>query len=110
MLYSMLCLLLMIDIKPKIRTSSDKIYAIFSGLNVPGYGVECDFFTVISFDFLLFYETKHYLQVYLDNWELIVVNMQIVDFLDDNLFESDKKVSYIFNDAFFSIFLFSSDL
>ena len=40
-------------IKPKIRTYGDKMYTNFRGLNVPGDGVVCELFTVISIDSLL---------------------------------------------------------
>ena len=49
-------------IKPKIRTYGDKMYTNFRGLNVPGDGVVCELFTVISIDSLLVYEYKYYLQ------------------------------------------------
>ena len=51
-------------IKPKIRTYGDKMYTNFCRLNVPGDGVVCELFTVISIDSLLVYEYKYYLQVY----------------------------------------------
>ena len=49
--------------------------------------IECKFFTVISFDSLLVYENKYYLQVYLDNCAYKFVNKQMTDYLDENLFE-----------------------
>ena len=54
-------------INTKIRTCSNKVYTNFCGLNVPEDDIECKSFTVISIDSLLLYETKYYLQVYLDN-------------------------------------------
>ena len=44
-------------------------------------------FTVIHINFLLVYENKYYLQVYLDNCAYKIANKQMTDYLDDNLFE-----------------------
>ena len=74
-------------IKTKIRTYGDKVYTNFCGLNVPEDDTECEFFTVISIDSLLKYKNKYYLQVYLDKICLEIVNKQMIDYLDDNLFE-----------------------
>ena len=57
---------------------------------MPEDNVECETFTLISFYSLLVYENKYYLQIYLDNCAYKIVNTQIKDHLDDNLFESDK--------------------
>ena len=54
-------------IKTKKIIYDDKVFTIFRGLNVPEDGVECEFFTIISIDSLLVYESKYYLEVYLDN-------------------------------------------
>ena len=54
---------------------------------MPEDDIECECFTVISIVFLLVYESKHYLQVYLDNCAYKVVNKQMADYLDENLFE-----------------------
>ena len=54
---------------------------------MPEDDIECECFTVISIVFLLVYESKHYLQVYLDNCVYKVVNKQMTDYLDENLFE-----------------------
>ena len=51
-------------IKTKIGTYGVKVYINYRGLNVPEDDVECESFTVISFDSLSVYEKKHYLQVY----------------------------------------------
>ena len=77
-------------IKTKITAYSDKVYTKFHGLNVPEDGVEYEFFTIISTDSLLVYENKYYLQVYLDNYAYKIVDRQVTDYLDDNLFETDK--------------------
>ena len=53
-------------IKTKIRTYDDKVYNCH-GLNVSEVDMKCEIFTVISIDSLIVYESKYYLQVYLDN-------------------------------------------
>ena len=55
---------------------------------VPKDGAECESFTIISIDSLLFYENKYYLQVYLDNCAYTIVSTEMIDYLDDNLFMS----------------------
>ena len=70
-------------IKTKIRTFGDKVYTNFRGLNVPEDDKECEYFTVISIDFLLVYDTKNYLQVYLDNCAYTILNKQMTDYLDE---------------------------
>ena len=74
-------------IKTKLRTYGDKVYTNFRGLNVPGGYIECELFTVISVYSLLLYENKYYLQVYLDNSNYKIVNKQMTDYLDENVFE-----------------------
>ena len=54
-------------IKTKTRTYGNKVCTNFRGLNVPEDDIECESFTVISIDSLLVYESKYYLQIYLDN-------------------------------------------
>ena len=49
--------------------------------------MECESCTIISIDSLLVYKDKYYLQVYLDNCPYKIVDKQIVDYLNDNLFE-----------------------
>ena len=73
-------------IKTKIRTYSDKSFTIFRGLNVTEDAIECESFTVISIDFLLIYDKKYYLQVYLDNCAK-TLNKQMTDYLHDHLSE-----------------------
>ena len=70
-------------IKTKIRTFGDKVYTNFRGLNVPEDDKECEYFTVTSIDFLLVYDTKYYLQVYLDNCAYTILNKQMTDYLDE---------------------------
>ena len=69
-----------------MRTYSDKVYTNFCGLNVPEDDMECESFTVISIDSLLVYENKYYLRVYSDNCAYKIVNKQMTDYLDKNLF------------------------
>ena len=57
--------------------------------DVPEDFVECEFFTMISINYLLVYESKYYLLVYLDNCAYKIVDTEMVDYLDENLFESD---------------------
>ena len=71
-------------IKTKIRTDGDKVYSNFHNVNVPRDGVECE-----SFDSLLVYDNKFYLQVYLDNCAYKIVDKQMTDYLGDNLFETN---------------------
>ena len=53
--------------KTKIRSYFDKVYTNFCSLHLPEDDTECESFTVNSNDFLLLYENKYYLQVYLEN-------------------------------------------
>ena len=61
-------------IKTKIRTHDANVYTNFCGLNVPKYAMECEYFSVISIDSLLVYESKYYVQVYLDNCAYKIAN------------------------------------
>ena len=74
--------------KTKIRTYSDKVYTNFGGLNVPEDDIERELFAVISIDALLVYKNKYYLQVYLDNCAYKIVNKQMADYLDKNIFKN----------------------
>ena len=76
-------------IKTKIRTYSDKVYSNFCHLNVPEDDIECESFTVIYIDSLVFYKHNHYLQRYLDNCAYKYGNKQTTDYLDHNLFKTD---------------------
>ena len=53
-------------IKTRIRGYDAKVCTNFGDVNVPEDGVECYCFAIISIDFVLVYENKNYLQVYLD--------------------------------------------
>ena len=52
--------------------------------------IESESFTVISIDYLLAYENKYHLQVCLDNCAYKIVNKQMTDYHDKNLFEDYK--------------------
>ena len=54
---------------------------------MPEDDIECESLTVISIDSLLVYYKKYYLQVYLDNCTYKLVNKQMTDYLEKNLFE-----------------------
>ena len=54
---------------------------------MPEDDIECEYFLIISVDFLLVYENKYYLEVYLDNCAYKIANKQMTDYLDENLFE-----------------------
>ena len=58
-------------------------------LNVPEDDTECESFRVISTDSLLVYKKKYYLQVHLDNSAYKVTDKCMIDYFDDNLFETD---------------------
>ena len=55
---------------------------------MPEDHIECESFTAISIDSLLVYDEKCYLQAYLDKYAYKIVNQQMTDDLDDNLFEA----------------------
>ena len=78
-------------IKTKIRTYGGKVYANFRSLNLAEDDIECEYFTVISIDSLAVYETKYYLQVYLDNCDYKIVENQMINYLGGNPFETDEN-------------------
>ena len=51
----------------------------------------CETFTVISIDSLLVYKKKYYLQVYLDNFPCKIIDKPMIDYLDENAFETDEN-------------------
>ena len=73
--------------KTKIRTYGNKDYTNFRGLNVSEDDIKCDCFTAISTDSLVVYENKYYLEVYLDNCAYKIVNKQMTDYVNKNIFE-----------------------
>ena len=78
-------------IKTKIRTCCDNVYTNLHSINLPEYGAECKSFTIICIDSLLVYDNRYYLQVYLDNYASEIIDKQMVNYLDDNLLETDDK-------------------
>ena len=74
-----------------LKACGEKVYTNFRGLSVPENGVQCESFTIISIESLFAYEKRYYLQRYLDNCADKIVNMQMIDYVDDNLFESDEN-------------------
>ena len=54
---------------------------------MPEDDLEFESFIVNSIDFLLVYEKKYYLQVYLHNCPYKIVKKQITDYLAEYLFE-----------------------
>ena len=64
---------------------------IFLVLNMSEDDVKCESFASISIDSLIVYGNKSYLQVHSGNRAYKIVNAQMIDYLGDNLFESDKN-------------------
>ena len=65
--------------KNKIKTYFDKVYTNFCGLHLPVDDIECESFTVISNDFLILYENKYFLQVYLEYYTYKVIHKQMIE-------------------------------
>ena len=78
-------------IKIKIRTYGDKVCTNFLGLNMPGDGIGCECFTVISINSLLVYENKYYLQVYLENSAYKIVDKRMIDYLGLSPLKTDEN-------------------
>ena len=74
--------------KNKIKRYDDKVYSNFGSLNRSEYD-ECESFTTVSINSLLAYENKYCLQVYLDNCTYKFIKNQMIDYLDDHLFDTD---------------------
>ena len=51
--------------------------------------IEYESFTAISIDSLLVYENKYYPQAYLDSCANKIAKKQMIDYLDENLFEDE---------------------
>ena len=66
-----------------------KFYTNCCGLNMPEDSVESKCFRIISIDSLIICQNKFYLQVYVDNCAYKIINTEMVDYLDDNLFKTD---------------------
>ena len=54
---------------------------------MPQDGIECKSFTVVYNYYLLVYENRFYLQVYLDNYGYKTAKEQMTDYPDENYFE-----------------------
>ena len=65
--------------KNKIKTYFDKVYTNFCGLHLPVDDIECESFTVISNDFLILYENKYFLQLYLEYYTYKVIHKQMIE-------------------------------
>ena len=50
--------------------------------------IEHECLTVVSIDSLFVNENKYYLQLYLDNCTHKIVNKEMIDYLDENIFEN----------------------
>ena len=59
----------------------------FVDTNVTEDNIACEPFTVIFIDSLLVFENKYFLEISLDSCAYKTVNKQMVDYLDENLFE-----------------------
>ena len=93
-------------LKTKIRTQYEKSYTNFHDLNVSEDGEECQFFTIITYWFFYFFMKTNiqaifftiisigsllvYENKYLDNCAYEIVDNQMTDYLDDNLFKPNK--------------------
>ena len=83
-------------IKTKIRTYSDNVSTNFCSLNVPEDNIDLESFRVIPIESLLVYESKCYLQVYLNNDAYKIIDKQMTDYYDYNLLENKtlKRLHY----------------
>ena len=50
--------------------------------------IACESFTVIYIDYLLVYDKRYYLKVYLENCAHKIINKKMADYLHENLFEN----------------------
>ena len=66
-------------IKTKIKTYNDKFCSNFRVLIVPEHDIECQSFAVISIGFLLLYDKKYCLRVYVGNCAYKIVDKQVTD-------------------------------
>ena len=67
-----------------------KVIQGFCGLGVPENSIECVSLTVISIDFSFVYDSTYYLQIYLDNCAYEIVDKQMADYINDNLFRANE--------------------
>ena len=68
-----------------------KTYTNLRSLNVPEDDIECESFTDISTDFLNVYKNEYYPQAYLDNCAYKITENWTIDYLDENLFETQEN-------------------
>ena len=57
---------------------------------MPEDGVECESFIIISIDSLLVYDNQLYQEIHLDNCAYKIVDKQMTDYPDYNLFQTDE--------------------
>ena len=76
---------------------SDEFYTNFRSVNMAEDAAECESFIIISKDFLLGYEKKYYLQVYLDDYSCKIGDKQMTDYLDNNLSTPDEDWFFNFD-------------
>ena len=55
---------------------------------MPEADVECKYATSVSTSSLLVYKYKYYLQVYLGNCAYKIMDKQMIDYVDNNIFHS----------------------
>ena len=70
------------------KNNSDNVYTNFIDWDVQEDDTECESFRIVSIDSLLVYESKYYMEVYLDKYVNTITSKQMADSLDDNLFEN----------------------
>ena len=73
----------------KTKVAKEEFYGVKQNCGLED-DVECKSFAIVSIYSLLVYEYKYYLQVYLDNCAHKIVDKQMIDYFDDNLFETDE--------------------
>ena len=59
--------------------------------NVLEDGAECESFITFLLIIWFFYENKYDLQVFLKSCAYKIVDKQMIDYLDDNIFETDEN-------------------
>ena len=72
----------------KKRKYGDKIYTTFWDLDIPE--IYRTFLLILHL--FVVCDNKYYLQIYLNNCVYKVVDKQMIDYLDDNLFETDGNL------------------
>ena len=77
----------MYDDRYLLKFTKDKVYTNFRGLEAPKDYIKCETFTVIFLDYFIVYNKKYYMQLFLGNCTYKIVNKQMANYLDENLFE-----------------------